>query len=282
MIQVSTAFPGKLVTTGTLASSTSVTGLASTLGLANGENVTGTGIPANDMVVSHTGTSLVLSIAATVSSSETLTFSGYPVVDMGQSAPSFAVDVENIGITCVPPTGSNPTGTVGLRNIYSQESSSADYITISGCYTGMLVAGAMGDSNSYGHLTMGDTGLSSTTLFECFQVGGLPFASAQNHGLFDIEYVSCGSNATIPTALVVLDGYNYNIRHVYLEDGGGAATYGYLIGSNNAGGLTTSNITLQDVTCPGVTDCIHLSSGVDWPNRNHQCRYRRRHDEPLE
>lgn len=73
---ITLTFTSVNIQSGILNSTITVTGLSSTSGFYPGMLVTGTGIPANTVIASVlTGTSITLSQAATVSATETLTFS---------------------------------------------------------------------------------------------------------------------------------------------------------------------------------------------------------------
>jgi len=108
---------------------------------------------------------------------------------------------------------------------------------------------------------MVDNGIPGTnTSFVCIQVGGDGYATDQNNGMFDIQYVSCGTNVTNPTTLIKLDGYHYSLRHVYMENGIGTGTNAILIGGATT--MFSNSITVDDVLCSPATDCIHISSGL--------------------
>ena len=69
------ADPGNPVLIGTLNGTTSVTGLASTAGLSEGESVSGNGIPAGTTIAAiNSASAITLSLSATASGSSTLTF----------------------------------------------------------------------------------------------------------------------------------------------------------------------------------------------------------------
>jgi len=88
-VPASQTWIGATSLTGTLNSTTSVTALASTNGLAVGQPVSGTGIPTGTYITAiNSATAITISQPATVSSSQTLTFAIFDPVQSNWAAAS--------------------------------------------------------------------------------------------------------------------------------------------------------------------------------------------------
>jgi hypothetical protein len=198
----------------------------------------------------NTGTSLNTSASFPINT---------PVLDLGSSNPAFSIQVDHIAIDC-----RLIAGCIGIRNIFSQEKTRVDHVDVHTCGVGLQVGATDGDANEYAMLTIDDNNGCTGTGFVCFQVGrSADSGTGTNHQMMEIKYVSCGAFYTIPANMVLLDGYHYAVRHVYLEQGTAGTGSTFNIGSQTAGGLTTDAVTLEDALCTDQTNCVTLASGVD-------------------
>lgn len=192
------------------------------------------------------------------------------VVELGSTSPdSYSSDIENISIVCVPPSGLNPIGSIGLYVPYGQEMTRGHQINIRGCYTGLLITNRAGDGVSLDHLNITDTGLpGGNTSFVCIQMGDSSLV--QDQFMADISEVACGSTATTPANFILADGTQYTIRHVRFEANGAAATNGINVGSQTISGVSAaSNIVLEDIQCAGSAgisgNCVLLNTHATGP-----------------
>jgi len=191
------------------------------------------------------------------------------VLFMGTASPdSYAVRVSNLMVSCRTPGSTNPVGSIGVQNLNSQENTELSHVGIRGCYTGLQIAANAADGESYKFLTMGDTGLNSSD-FVCIQVGSVAGGGQQIMG--DIEYVSCGANSSAPNNMILLDSFNYSLKHIYLEcQSGAGCVNGVNIGSQGIG-VGTRNILIEDLYCGGGIavapggNCVNIASGTNGP-----------------
>ncbi len=183
-----------------------------------------------------------------------------PLLDLGPSNPAFSIHVNHIGLNC-----SGISGSIGLRNIYSQEQTVVDHIVIRGCYTGLLADLTFGDTNLYTFLTMTDASNMTGSSYRCIQVGQpSDTGSSNNHFTGEIAYVSCGAYTVTPMNYVLLDGFNFAVRHIY-QEGNLASVAGINIGSQNAGGLQTSSVTIDNVAMTSAATAVRIGAGVAGP-----------------
>jgi hypothetical protein len=187
---------------------------------------------------------------------------------------SFGVQIKNLAVSCNAPDGTTPTGSIGIQNVYGQEQTTLDHIIIRGCYTGLQIAGAIGDMNSYTHIAVSDNPGVSSSSFVCLQVGS-PGYSVQDNGIFDINYFECNTTGAVSANKILLNGNNYSMRHVYMENNGGAGATNFIcIGCQASPAPGAYNITLEDVVCDGSTtaaagsSCIALQSGANYGTFN--------------
>src|SRR6266851_6572041 len=182
------------------------------------------------------------------------------LTDLGSSNPAFSIHVNHIGLNC-----SGISGSIGLRNIYSQEQTVVDHIVIRGCYTGLLADLTFGDTNLYTFLTMTDASNMTGSSYRCIQVGQpSDTGSSNNHFTGEIAYVSCGAYTVTPMNYVLLDGFNFAVRHIY-QEGNLASVAGINIGSQNAGGLQTSSVTIDNVAMTSAATAVRIGAGVAGP-----------------
>jgi hypothetical protein len=187
---------------------------------------------------------------------------------------SFGVQIKYLAVSCNAPNGTTPTGSIGIQNVYGQEQTTFDHIIIRGCYTGLQIAGAIGDMNSYTHIAVGDNPGVSSSSFVCLQVGS-PSYSVQDNGIFDINYFECNTTGAVSTNKILLNGNNYSMRHVYMENNGSAGATNFIcIGCQASPAPGAYNITMEDVVCDGSTaaaagsSCIALQSGANYGTFN--------------
>lgn len=183
---------------------------------------------------------------------------------LGATRNSFFTQLINMEVACVTPSVTIPTGSIGVENLYSQESTHVDHIDIKGCYTGLLLGATASDGQSYTHITIDPTGVTSSN-FVCIQIGS-PSAGASPSTMAEIDYVSCGDAGagSAVANMILLDGGNYSLRHIYLENNVSSSGNFVNIGSQgNPGGIGTGNIILENIYCAGtagMADCIHITT----------------------
>lgn len=185
-----------------------------------------------------------------------------PVIDLGAPTQAFSIHLDHVAVDC-----SAKAGSIGVKNQNAQEATVVDHITVRGCYTAVQISGPnFGDTNEFSNLTMTDTGLSGTS-YVCLRIGAAADSDNVNQVIW-VHDISCGSNATTATNLVLIDCHTCTVERVYLEGQSGAVTNGVNIGSQSSGGLRTRNVKLSSVYCggsTGETNCVTLSSGINGP-----------------
>jgi len=193
-----------------------------------------------------------------------------PVVALGSSNPAYTIELNHIAIDCTTPsTTVAVNGGIGVQNLYSQEQTVVDHVNIRGCYTGLQIAHAMGDTNRYQMLTINDTSHITGNSYHCIQIGTPGETdSSENNFVSYIDGVSCGANNSTPTTMVLVDGVAIGLRNIYLENQSGTATNCVLIGSQTGNGLHTRNVHIDNLVCDGsvaVTNGVQINSGVTGP-----------------
>jgi hypothetical protein len=201
-----------------------------------------------------------------------------PVVSIGPccsivAGPSgaFQVQIDHLAIGCETPSGTIPSGSIGLQNLNGQEGTEVHNLSIRGCFTGLQIAGDGSDGNLYSNLAISDLGIGSTSspnAFVCIQIGRpIDANSDTGGGVAEISDVACGGNSS-PTNMVLVDGWGWELRHIRFEiDGGSGGEAGINIGSQTTN-IGTHNIIVDDFECAGVVglasggSCVKLSSGT--------------------
>jgi hypothetical protein len=171
--------------------------------------------------------------------------------------------LSNVDIACVPTSGANPTGSIGLL-VVSQEGTSAETIAVHGCYTGIKwdwVSGnaVASDGGPFKRFYISDDGLSSDANYTCFDIestAGTWLAS------FRITDFSCGNGGQATVAsphLMLINGRGITLENGHFEALTTTGNVGIIVGNNKY----SRQITLNNITCStGMGDCIQLPASL--------------------
>jgi hypothetical protein len=188
---------------------------------------------------------------------------------------AFGTTINHMAVKCYRPTAGTPAGSTGIQNFYSQEETTMDHIIIRGCVDGLVIAGQIGDGSAYSHIYVSDVPGISAANWHCLRVGD-PSYPTQDNGAMDINYFECntyGSGAVMANK-IMLDGHQYSLRHVYMENSGSAGATNFINIGGQSGAAGAFGITVEDVTCDGTvgpsagSNCILLSSGANYGTFN--------------
>ncbi len=160
------------------------------------------------------------------------------------------MDIENVDIVCVPYAGgANPTGSIGLENIYGEESTRSDYITIHGCYKGFhLGSGAQAqNSGPFNHFAIGFNGI-TTGAVSCMNYTG-----TSGSGPTTIQNFSCGGYSGGTGVGVYIDGVNLRVIDIHCQN----LNNGCIEVGKNA---YSEAIKIENVVCISASPCVDLSN----------------------
>jgi hypothetical protein len=188
-----------------------------------------------------------------------------PVVQYGvsQATPQLGIRLRNLGVSCIPPGGSFSGTSIGVQDLYAQENSGADYITVYGCEVGVDIENGGGGSPAinggpWNNIKVAVSGSADSTAV-CFRYGS---TAAQTYPLYGVHNLICTGNnnnsGQLTAAGIQIDGSYINLDGVHIEQ----AAVGVEIAKNHS----VYSATLNNVHCLNLggvqgTSCVDISSG---------------------
>ncbi len=186
-----------------------------------------------------------------------------PVVDFGNASYTNGAGLINATVTCQPPTGSAPSGCIGVRNLYGEENATIAYVNVYGATDTCFDIESNGtggpqDSGQYHNLGCGQaTGVALPAAARCIRIGGATSTQVIS-GLYQL---SCAGNEGVAQAAslvaIEVNGQDISIADSHVES--------YVTGISVGPQRAASNVRVSNFYCAGsasypMTSCIDVSA----------------------
>jgi hypothetical protein len=186
-----------------------------------------------------------------------------PVVDLGNVSYTTPAGISGVAVHCDPPTGTPPTGCIGVRNLYGEEGTTINNVQVYGatdtCYD-IESNGTGGPQNGGPYYNLGcgvGAGPALLAGATCMRIGG----STASQIIGEFYQISCAGNVGVSQAasLVAFDinGEAINLHDSHVES--------YVTGVEIGAKAAASDVRISNLNCAAsasypTTSAIDISS----------------------